>query len=239
MRTFIPILFAALCIGVAMRAPASAAFIPPGSYNDTCTAIQVVGNTLEANCQDISGNWHETQANVSDCQGGLFANNNGTLVCGRGGYRISQQLPRGSWRASCTDGSKNNGILYAKCDTGSGTWRNSNLSLVDCPSRIVDNSYGNLVCRGGMDNTTSSANLQNFSQGSGNYSQGSGNYAMPAGSWRSTCRNAQMQGSMLYAQCYNGAGAWLQASFDMARAPNAVLGNVRGVLVNGNSPDYR
>ena len=230
MRTFILTMFVAVCLSVAIRAPASAGYIPPGSYNDSCMAIQVVGTTLEANCQDISGNWHETQADIAGCQGGLFANNNGSLVCGRGGYRIGQQLPRGSWRASCTDGSKNNGILYAKCDTGTGSWLNSTLSLNDCPSRIVDNSYGNLVCRGGLSNATSY---------SPNFSQSTGSYAMPGGSWRSTCRNAQMQGSMLYAQCNNGSGTWIDASFDVARAPNAILGNVRGVLVNGNSPNYR
>ena len=229
MRTFIFISIAAICMGLAMRAPASASYVPPGSYNDTCMAIQVVGNTLEANCQDISGNWHATQADIANCQGGLFANDNGALVCGRGGYRISQTLPRGSWRASCTDGSKSNQTLFAICDTGSGSWHNSSVSLADCPSRIIDNSYGNLVCRGGLNNQTSSSYLQN-------YSQNAGNYAMPGGSWQSTCRNAQMQGSMLYAQCNNGSGTWLQASFDMARSPNAVLGNVRGVLVNGNQP---
>jgi len=112
MRTFIlSTLLVAVCVGVAMRAPASASYVPAGSYNESCGSIRVIGNTLEANCPDLGGTWHTTQADIASCQGGLFANNNGALVCGRGGYRTSQQLPRRTWRASCTDGSKNNGIL--------------------------------------------------------------------------------------------------------------------------------
>jgi len=62
---------------------------------------------------------------------------------------------------------------------------------------------------------------------------------MPGGDWQSTCRNACVQGGMLHARCNDGYGTWVQTSFDMARSPNAVLTNVRGVLVNQNSPNNR
>jgi hypothetical protein len=240
MRTFSLILITAACVGLAMRAPASANNIPSGSFSDTCNAIQVIGDNLNANCEDISGNWHLTQADIGSCPSRSFANVDGGLVCGRGGYGISQDLPLGSWRASCSTGSKNNGILSANCDTGSGSWRDSSLNLNDCPGRVVDNNNGYLVCRAGANDYTPNwlpNRSQNDQPNQGqNYGNNQRSYGLPGGSWQTTCRNANIQGSMLYAQCDNGSGSWVQAQFDLSRAPGAQLGNDHGVLLVSGQP---
>jgi hypothetical protein len=230
MRAFSLIVLAVVCVGVAMRAPATATAIPPGSYTQTCESIAVVRDNLNAKCQDISGNWHLTQANIPGCPSRSFANVDGGLVCGRGGYGISTQLPLGSWRATCQNASKSGGILYAQCDTGSGAWRSASLDLAACPGRVIDNESGYLVCRRPASefrpNWLPNQPQQNW--------QNHRSYTMPGGSWSQSCRSAYIQGSMLYAQCDNDAGTYQQAQFDLNRAPGAALENVNGVLVMSN-----
>ena len=203
---------AAVCVVVGGRAPAQAMDEPPGSYQASCLSIRTSGNYLYARCEDISGGWHPAQLDLNRCPRGPVANNNGVLVCGPGGYGISNRLPRGSWRATCRNASKEDGTLYAECATSSGSWRNSSLDLDNCPSRLVGNSSGNLFCQGG-----------------GGYYSGN----LPPGSWRTTCRNGRMEGSVVYAECYDGHGNWRQASIDTRRC-NAALGNSHGVLVCEN-----
>jgi hypothetical protein len=233
MRKIIFVLAAVLCVSAAMRMPASAKFIPAGSYQDTCDTIQISGSTLYARCQDISGNWHQASTDMSACPSRTFANNDGNLVCGRGGWGIARQLPPGSWRSSCINASENNGMLYAQCDTPSGNWNSTSVSMSNCPSGIVDNSNGTLVCRGGY----SGYNQYNQWNG-GNGSNGSTGY-LPGGSWQKSCRNSYVQGNVLYAQCSNGYGGWNQSSIDFGRYPNAQIANDHGNLVFANGPIYR
>jgi hypothetical protein len=204
-------LAAALCICFAVRVPAAAVPMsydePSGSYQDTCVSITMQGQYLYAKCQDINGNWHQTQLDMDQCPGGLVANNNGTLACGPGGYGIGNGLARGSWRASCRNASQDGSTLYAECNNGSGGWNETSLDMDNCPSRIVDNSRGNLVCSGGS------------------------GYGLPRGSWRSSCRNGSMQGPVVFAECNTGYGNWQQTSFDMNRCPVGALGNTHGNLV--------
>jgi hypothetical protein len=207
MRKIIFVLVAVLCASAAMRMPANAQYIPAGSYQDSCDTIQINGPILYARCQDRGGAWHQTSTNMEQCPSRSFANNDGALVCGRGGWGIAMSLPPGSWRSTCINASENGGMLNAQCDTPSGQWNSTSLAMYDCPSGIVDNSYGNLICRGG-----SVASL-------------------PGGSWAKSCRNASIQGTMMYAQCSTGYGGWNQTSFDIARFPNAQLANDHGTLI--------
>ena len=220
MRIFGLGLLAALAVCCAIRVPATAVPYsrdePSGSYTASCVSIQMHGPYLYAKCQAIDGSWHESQLDTDQCPGGPVANNNATLVCGPGGYGISNSMPRGTWRASCRDARKDSGTLYARCDTGSGSWRDTSLDLDDCPSRIIDNSRGNLVCRSG----------------------GAYGFTLPQGSWRTTCRNGSMDGPVVFAECNNGSGSWQSTSFDLRNCPSRALGNRRGNLVC-EGPVYR
>lgn len=237
MRTSALILAAAIALGIAMRAPASANYVPPGSYSDTCTSIQVIGNVVTASCQDVNGNWHTTQAYLSSCRGGAFANNDGTLVCGNGGYRFVGRLPYGSWRSSCNDASINDGILQATCEADNGQWRQTTLNMADCPARTVNNANGYLGCVGGEAAPggwiPNNSNWQQFNQGAFTP------LSMPGGTWAKSCRNQYIQGGVLYAQCSNGYGGWVSAYFNLYRYPNALLANDHGTLVLMNGPIYR
>src|SRR5262249_57252046 len=66
--------------------PGVAQSLPSGSYQQTCTDINVVnGSTLAARCQDTNGNWQSTRlTNIQDCTGEIV-NDNGSLRCGQGG----------------------------------------------------------------------------------------------------------------------------------------------------------
>ena len=223
MRMFGLSLAAAFCVSLcaAVSVPATAVPYsgdePTGSYQDSCESIQMQGQYLYAKCQDIYGHWHQAQLDMNQCPGGPVANNNGVLVCGPGGYGIGNGMPRGSWRASCRDASQDGDELRAQCDNGSGSWVNASIELDNCPNRIVDNSRGSLVCRGG-----------------GGYG-----YTLPPGSWRSSCRNGSMRGSVVYAECNTGYGSWQPASLDLRQCPGRTLGNSHGNLVCESAYNYR
>src|SRR5215472_7317069 len=91
-----------------------------------------------------------TSTDLGACPSRTLANNNGQLVCGIGGYGIGNQLPRGSWRSSCRNASDSGGTIYAQCATTNGYWRDTSIFMDTCPSRILDNANGYLVCRGGQ-----------------------------------------------------------------------------------------
>lgn len=212
MRIFSLCLLAALCV-FSVRVPAMAVPYgpdePTGSYQNSCVSIQMQGGNLYANCQDVNGRWHNAQLNMDQCPGGPVANNNGTLVCGPGGYGISNSMPRGSWRASCRNATQDGTMLYAQCDNGASGWNDTSMDLNDCPSQVVDNSRGYLVCRNGG---------------------GFGFRGVPPGSWRYSCRNASMEGPVIFAECNTGRGGWQQSSFDTNQCPGGSLGNVHGNL---------
>jgi hypothetical protein len=228
MRAFALVALAAIGAAISFQAPVQASYVPPGSYSQSCEAIAVVRGYLNAKCQDTSGNWHLAQAYIASCPGGSFANNDGTLVCGRGGFGIGRALPFGSWRASCNNATLAGGILTASCDNSNGSWRTSSLAMANCPSRNVSNVQGSLVCAGGA--AWRPGWMQNHAWGMQGQMPARA-YAMPGGTWQSTCRNATVQGPILTAQCENGSGIWVQASFDLRRAPGAALVNDNGALV--------
>jgi hypothetical protein len=236
MRTSALVLAVAIALGIAMRAPASANYVPPGSYSESCTSIQVNGDVLTASCQDINGAWHATQAYISSCRYGSFANNDGALACGNGGYRFVGRLPYGSWRATCNDASMTDGILQANCEADNGSWRQTTLNMADCVRPVASNANGNLECMGLAQAggwIPNGSNWQPFNQGAFTP------LSMPGGTWGKSCRNAYIQGGVLYAQCSNGYGGWQQAFFNLYRYPNAQLANDHGTLVLMNGPVYR
>jgi hypothetical protein len=58
---------------------------PSGGYTQTCQEIRTSGNTLEANCKTMGGQWTRTSLpNFNQCIGEI-ENNDGRLVCNKGG----------------------------------------------------------------------------------------------------------------------------------------------------------
>jgi len=248
MRKFTLGLLAVLCLSVISRMPANAQFIPAGSYQDSCDTIQVNGGQLSARCSDIDGNWHWTSTDMNACPSQTFANNNGQLVCGIGGYGIGNTLPRGSWRASCRNASATNGMLYAQCGNDAGNWQNTQIAMYNCPSRIFDNANGNLVCRGGSNVGYNGGNYNNRDNDGDNDNDrddhggwnnrpnpNAQNTSYPPGSWAQSCRNYYVQSNVLYAQCSNGSGGWSNTSYNMGFNHSIPLANVRGQLVSQNA----
>ena len=80
---------AALLAGLAAlagTAPASASFVPGGSYAASCRSIRMNGPVLSAFCRRIDGTGMWSSIMVPRCAGTGVSNQNGRLVCG-GYYR--------------------------------------------------------------------------------------------------------------------------------------------------------
>jgi len=148
--------------------PGVAQSIPPGSYQQTCTDINVVnGSTLAARCQDTSGNWQSTRlTNVQDCTGEIV-NDNGSLRCGKGrngyynngyygggnqgGYYqggYQNGLPPGDYVQTCRNMWMDGNRLEGECEKRDGGWRRTSLDVGQCGSPIV-NDNGRLACSQG------------------------------------------------------------------------------------------
>ena len=185
----------------------AAAAQPDGSYQQTCRNINTDKSNgkrrVSADCQDRRGNWQRSRLNYEQCINQRVANDNGTLVCESDGGR----LPNGSWSQSCRNGATRNGWLYADCRRTNGNWRSSSIDLRQCGNRGVANDNGNLVCEGRGGN-------------------------MPSGSWQQTCRNSNMRGGTLYAQCQRMNGGWRDSSIDPRQCGgNGGVANNDGNLV--------
>jgi hypothetical protein len=130
--------------------------LPPGDYVQTCRNMRMDGNRLEAECQKREGGWRRTSLNNVDQCGSPIANDNGHLVCGRGGYGYGGYpggysggyqggVPSGTYTQTCrnirTDGNR----LQAECQTRDGKWRRTSLDLDRC-SGAPANDDGHLVC---------------------------------------------------------------------------------------------
>lgn len=236
---------AVVCLLAAMGSRSAAAVAPVGSYQESCIAIRMQNGTLYANCQAADGRYYPSALNVNQCPTRNVANNNGTLVCeqsgygggyggggnvrrndrdgdadDRGNYGRNNRLPGGSWRSSCRNATldSDDHLLYANCQTDDGNWNRSWLNMSNCPSRVVGNSNGSLFCENGQ-------RYYGSTYGTG----------LPPGSWQQSCQNAQMSGSMLYADCDTGFGSYQATSLDVSACPNGPVGNNGGRLYCGGA----
>ena len=55
--------------------------LPPGSYRDSCRDVSVKGRQLSARCRRKSGEWRDTQLDMSRCRRPI-GNDDGHLTCG-------------------------------------------------------------------------------------------------------------------------------------------------------------
>ena len=236
--------------------PGLAQSIPPGSYQQTCTDINVVnGATLAARCQDTSGNWRSTRlTNIQDCSGEIV-NDNGSLRCGKGGnyynntgYNGGYQggyypggyqngLPPGDYVQTCRNIRSDGNVLVAECQKRDGGWRRTSLDLGQCSGGIVNNN-GNLTCGGGNGYSNGGYN-GGYNNGGYNNGYGYGGYqnGLPAGDYVQTCRNMRMDGNRLLAECQKRDGGWRRTSLD-ASSCSSPIANDNGRLVCGQGGGY-
>lgn len=123
---------------------------PRGSYQNSCRNIHVERRTLVAECRDRGGRWRYTELDdYRRCKGDI-ANDKGVLECRGSGHDwddVQDELPRGSWRASCRNFHVQGRVLYADCRTRGGRWIQTSLDLRRC-RQDVRNDDGRLVCGG-------------------------------------------------------------------------------------------
>lgn len=69
-------------VALATAQPASAYYVPGGSYVATCRHIHASGPYLEAVCQRVDGSWRYSHIFVDRCGGAGISNQDGHLSCG-------------------------------------------------------------------------------------------------------------------------------------------------------------
>jgi hypothetical protein len=126
----------------------------------------------------------------------------------RGGW--GGGVPGGSWQRTCTNVRMSGPVLRARCDNGSGRWTYTELDIRRCGSGGVRNSWGRLTCGGGWGDDGWRGNGYGWNGG------------LPGGNWDNTCRNARMNGPVLYALCDDGNGRWRSTSIDVRHCGNRV-----------------
>lgn len=216
--------FAAFVLTFLTIGSAHADYAPPGTYHRTCTDIETTWNTLSATCRTRTGSWnYTTLRNYRDCDGDI-ANRNGRLECvGRYGDDDNGDgdwLPSGSYRSSCRNVTIESSTLTADCRDNFGRFRYTELPGYRSCQNIV-NSNGILRC---------SRDNGNDDDGDDDYGDG----RLPGGSWRATCQNGRVYGSVLYATCRDSNGSWRASTLELRNCRRNVI-NENGRLVCGGS----
>jgi hypothetical protein len=204
--------------------------VPQGPFRQSCRNERIEGSDdLVAECRRQNGGWRYTKIDLDRCRGQNIVNNNGHLECGNyryGGDYGRYQLPPGSWQQSCRNARVVRDDLFADCQQRNGNWVRASLDLDDCRGQGVHNDNGRLRCGGQW-------NQGGGNQGGGGWNQGGGQgggYRMPGGSWSQSCRNAEIRGDDLYAQCRDRQGNWHSTRIDLDRCKNRGLMNDNGEL---------
>jgi hypothetical protein len=213
--------------------PAQAQNLPSGSYQSSCQNIDADWKRLSAVCRKRNGQWnYSTLEDYRRCHGDI-ANFNGRLTCvggddgygdgdyhdgdhNDGGYNDADWTPRGSYQQSCRQIDVDRKTLRAECRDRDGRWRYTELQDYSLCRGDITNMNGILRCEG---------------RGGDDYTGGGDG---PRGSWRNSCINPRYYGSMLYAECKNRFGRYVQTSIDFRRC-NRDIANVDGRLVCGQS----
>jgi hypothetical protein len=147
----------------------------------------------------------------------------GALVAGAASAPALAQyrnLPGGSWQSSCRNSYVRGNVLTASCRADDGSYRRSSYNVSNCPGGQLGNSNGRLFCESGRNGRNTGY------RGRGRRS----NYAgLPAGSWRNSCNNARMNGSILTASCSTGQG-YRTTSLDVRQCRSRSVGNSNGSL---------
>ncbi len=200
--------------------PAMAQGVPSGSYQNTCDNESAIGDTLRARCETADGGSMNSRLdNFDDCTGDI-SNDDGRLTCARDDNRGDDdygdndgggRIPRGSYQQTCQNERVERGDLVADCADRNGRWRHSELANHRFCRGDIANDNGVLICD--RDNN-------------GN----DDDYAVPTGSWRQTCRDEDVSGTILSAECRDRLGRWVETSVDLRGCRQGVA-NMNGRLV--------
>jgi hypothetical protein len=205
----------ALTIGMfAGAGPATAQPVPSGSYQSSCDNVSVIDDTLRARCETEDGDWMNSRLNdYSECDGDI-GNDDGRLTCARGDDDRDDdrgdRIPRGSYQQTCQNERVESGDLIADCADRNGRLRHSELANHRFCRGDIANDNGVLSCRRDND--------------------GDDEYTVPAGSWRATCRDYRVSRNVLFAECRDRVGRWVETSVNL-RGCRQGLANVNGRLV--------
>jgi hypothetical protein len=132
----------------------------------------------------------------------------GAIVAWQAVPAQAQNVPNGSYRQSCREiRMEGRDDLVATCRRVNGNWRYTKIDIDRCRGRDITNDNGRLRCGDGGDR-----------------------YRMPRGSWTQSCRNADIRGDDLYAQCRGRDGRWHNTRIDLDRCPGRGLMNDNGEL---------
>jgi Beta/Gamma crystallin/CVNH domain len=198
--------------------PAMAQPVPPGSYQSSCDNVSVIDDTLRARCETEDGNWMNSRLNdYSECDGDI-SNIDGRLSCTRADDDPGDgpdddrgdRVPRGSYQQTCQNERVESGDLIADCADRNGRLRHSELANHRFCRGDIANDNGILSC------------LRN--------NDGDDDYTVPTGSWRATCRDHRVSRNVLFAECRDRFGRWVETSVDLRGCRQGVA-NVNGRLV--------
>jgi hypothetical protein len=149
----------------------------------------------------------------------------------------AEAAPGGSYMQSCRDiRDAGRGQMSAQCRDTRGRYRFTTLNYSGCVGDIGNND-GQLICNGGRPGNGGGGNGPGgngpgWGGGNGPGNGGGWNGPMPGGSWQRSCRNAQMRGSRITAQCQGENGRrWFDTSIDMRACRSGRLANQNGQLV--------
>jgi hypothetical protein len=95
MKTAFAALTAMALVSVGLSTPAAAQGLPKGSYQQSCTNINMNAGTLAATCKTERGGTQRSELVVGSCRGDI-GNNNGILGCAGGQGRVVGAGPGGS-----------------------------------------------------------------------------------------------------------------------------------------------
>jgi hypothetical protein len=173
---------------------------PEGSYDQTCMDIRVENNILYAACRTRAGIYLPTSLADHKNCVGPVANLDGNLRCNKGGTP-----PSGSYRQSCRDLWVDGDTLHSQCKDRDGNWRNAALKDFKACRSAVYNMEGYLTCVRGNANP-------------------------PAGSYDESCRNINVNGTSLAADCRTISGSWQHASLSSFDGCRSAVRNIDGYL---------
>lgn len=129
-----------------------------------------------------------------------------------------RDLPGGSWQGSCQNAFVRGNVLIASCRANNGSYQRTRFDLGNCRGGQLGNNNGRLFCESGS----------RYGRNSYNWNGRRGGYAgLPAGSWRGSCNNGRMNGSVLTASCSTGHG-YRTTSLNVSRCRS--VGNSNGAL---------
>ena len=152
-----------------------------------------------------------------------YSYNNAGYPYGSGyGNWGSNGMPGGNWRYDCRNIVVEGNKLYAECPNYRGQWEQTGITYTQCRGPIM-NRDGNLQCARGE--------YRDYSQSG---------YGYPGGDFQASCRNIQVNGDKLYADCPDFRGNWERTGITYTQCRGPIMnrdGNLQcsrnGVWWNG------